>query len=284
MSNTPGTLYIVATPIGNLGDWSQRAQEILAKVSLIAVEDTRHSSKLLSHFGIQTKMFAYHEHNEKAASEKLLARLRSGESIALISDAGTPLISDPGYPLVSQAHAEGIRVSPVAGPSAVVAALSASGLPTDRFVFEGFLPNKSQARRSRLEILKTDTRTLVFYESPHRVVDTLADISSVFGAERVAVMARELSKTFETIKQASLQTLVEWVAEDQNQSRGEIVLMVHGAEASGPDNAEVERVLTILLKSLPVKEAATLAAEIMGGKKNAMYEQALYIIGKKTNQ
>ena len=284
MSNTPGTLYIVATPIGNLGDWSQRAQEILAKVSLIAVEDTRHSSKLLSHFGIQTKMFAYHEHNEKAASDKLLARLRSGESIALISDAGTPLISDPGYPLVSQAHAEGIRVSPVAGPSAVVAALSASGLPTDRFVFEGLLPNKSQARRSRLEILKTDTRTLVFYESPHRVVDTLADISSVFGAERVAVMARELSKTFETIKQASLQTLAEWVAEDQNQSRGEIVLMVHGAEASGPDDAEVERVLTILLKSLPVKEAATLAAEIMGGKKNAMYEQALYIIGKKTNQ
>ena len=283
MSNAPGTLYIVATPIGNLGDWSQRAQEILVKVSLIAVEDTRHSSKLLSHFGIQTRMFAYHEHNEKIASEKLLARLHSGESIALISDAGTPLISDPGYPLVSQAHAEGIRVSPVAGPSAVVAALSASGLPTDRFVFEGFLPNKSQARRARLEILKTDTRTLVFYESPHRVVDTLADISSVFGAERVAVIARELSKTFETIKQASLQALVEWVAEDQNQSRGEIVLMVHGAEASGPDAAEVERVLTILLKSLPVKEAAALAAEIMGGKKNAMYEQALYIIGKKSN-
>jgi len=283
VSNAPGTLYIVATPIGNLGDWSQRAQEILVKVSLIAVEDTRHSSKLLSHFGIQTRMFAYHEHNEKIASEKLLARLHSGESIALISDAGTPLISDPGYPLVSQAHAEGIRVSPVAGPSAVVAALSASGLPTDRFVFEGFLPNKSQARRARLEILKTDTRTLVFYESPHRVVDTLADISSVFGAERVAVIARELSKTFETIKQASLQALVEWVAEDQNQSRGEIVLMVHGAEASGPDAAEVERVLTILLKSLPVKEAAALAAEIMGGKKNAMYEQALYIIGKKSN-
>lgn len=284
MSNAPGILYIVATPIGNLGDWSQRAQDVLAKVSLIAVEDTRHSSKLLNHFGIQTPMFAYHEHNEKAASEKLLARLRSGESIALISDAGTPLISDPGYPLVSQAHAEGIRVSPVAGPSAVIAALSASGLPTDRFVFEGFLPSKSQARSSRLEILKTDTRTLVFYESPHRIVETLDDMQSVFGGERVAVLARELSKTFETIKQANLKTLVEWVAEDQNQSRGEIVLMVHGAEATGPDAAEVERVLTILLKSLPVKEAATLAAEIMGGKKNAMYKQALYIIGKISDQ
>ena len=284
MSNTPGTLYIVATPIGNLGDWSQRAQDVLAKVSLIAVEDTRHSSKLMNHFGIQTPMFAYHEHNEKTASEKLLARLRSGESIALISDAGTPLISDPGYPLVSQAHAEGIRVSPVPGPSAVIAALSASGLPTDRFVFEGFLPSKSQARKSRLETLQADTRTLVFYESPHRIAETLDDMLLVFGVERVAVLARELSKAFETIKQASLQTLVDWVAEDQNQSRGEIVLVVHGAEASGPDAAEVERVLTILLKSLPVKEAASRAAEILGGKKNALYEQALYIIGKKSNQ
>ena len=284
MSNTPGTLYIVATPIGNLGDWSQRAQDVLAKVSLIAVEDTRHSSKLMNHFGIQTPMFAYHEHNEKTASEKLLARLRSGESIALISDAGTPLISDPGYPLVSQAHAEGIRVSPVPGPSAVIAALSASGLPTDRFVFEGFLPSKSQARKSRLETLQADTRTLVFYESPHRIAETLDDMLFVFGEERVAVLARELSKTFETIKQASLQSLVDWVAEDKNQSRGEIVLVVHGAEASGPDAAEVERVLTILLKSLPVKEAASLAAEILGGKKNALYEQALYIIGKKSNQ
>ena len=190
MSNTPGTLYIVATPIGNLGDWSQRAQDVLAKVSLIAVEDTRHSSKLMNHFGIQTPMFAYHEHNEKTASEKLLARLRSGESIALISDAGTPLISDPGYPLVSQAHAEGIRVSPVPGPSAVIAALSASGLPTDRFVFEGFLPSKSQARKSRLETLQADTRTLVFYESPHRIAETLDDMLLVFGVERVAVLAR----------------------------------------------------------------------------------------------
>lgn len=284
MSNAQGTLYIVATPIGNLGDWSQRAQEVLAEVSLIAVEDTRHSNKLLSHFGIQTPMMAYHEHNETLASEKLLTRLRAGESIALISDAGTPLISDPGYPLVSQAHAEGIPVSPIPGPSAVVAALSASGLPTDRFIFEGFLPNKTQARKSRLEILQADTRTLVFYESPHRIAETLADMLAVFGAERVGVLARELSKTFETIKQAPLLELLEWLEQDKNQSRGEIVLVVHGAEASGPEDAEVERVLTILLKSLPVKEAATLAAEITGGKKNALYKQALYILGKNPRQ
>ena len=280
MSNAPGTLYIVATPIGNLGDWSQRAQEVLAQVTLIAVEDTRHSNKLLSHFGIQTPMIAYHEHNEKVASEKLLSRLRAGESVALISDAGTPLISDPGYPLVSQAHAEGIRVSPIPGPSAVIAALSASGLPTDRFIFEGFLPSKAQARKSRLQSLQADTRTLVFYESPHRIVECLADMCAVLGTERLAVLARELSKTFETIKQAPLQELLTWVEQDQNQSRGEIVLVIHGAEASGPEDAEVERILSILLKSLPVKEAAALAAEITGGKKNALYKQALYIIGK----
>ena len=280
MSNAPGTLYIVATPIGNLGDWSQRAQEVLAQVTLIAVEDTRHSNKLLSHFGIQTPMIAYHEHNEKVASEKLLSRLRAGESVALISDAGTPLISDPGYPLVSQAHAEGIRVSPIPGPSAVIAALSASGLPTDRFIFEGFLPSKAQARKSRLQSLQADTRTLVFYESPHRIAECLADMCAVLGAERLAVLARELSKTFETIKQAPLQELLTWVEQDKNQSRGEIVLVVHGAEASGPEDVEVERVLTILLKSLPVKDAAALAAEITGGKKNALYKQALYIIGK----
>jgi 16S rRNA (cytidine1402-2'-O)-methyltransferase len=253
-------------------------------VALIAVEDTRHSGKLLSHFGIQTPMLAYHEHNEKVASEKLLARLRGGDSIALISDAGTPLISDPGYPLVSQAHAEGIRVSPVPGPSAVIAALSASGLPTDRFLFEGFLPAKSQARRSRLEHLQADTRTLVFYESPHRIADSLADMADVLGADRLAVLARELTKTYETIRQARLEELVHWVAGDSHQSKGEIVLMVHGAEATGPDTAEAERVLTILLKSLPVKEAAALAAEITGAKKNALYKQALYIIGKNSEQ
>lgn len=284
MSNTPGILYIVATPIGNLGDWSQRAQEILAKVALIAAEDTRHSSKLLSHFGIQTPMLAYHEHNEAIASEKLLARLLAGESIALISDAGTPLISDPGYPLVSQAHAQGIRVSPIPGSCAMTAALSASGLPTDRFIFEGFLPNKSQARRTRLEALSRDTRTLVFYESPHRVGETLSDMLEILGEGRIAVMARELSKTYETVKQATLGELVEWVASDQNQSRGEMVLVLHGAEDSGPEDVEVERVLTILLKSLPVKEAAALAAEITGGKKNALYKQALYIIGKNPEQ
>ncbi len=280
MSNAPGTLYIVATPIGNLGDWSQRAQEVLTQVSLIAVEDTRHSNKLLSHFGIQTPMIAYHEHNEKVASEKLLARLLAGDSIALISDAGTPLISDPGYPLVSAAHARGIRVSPIPGPSAVITALSASGLPTDRFIFEGFLPSKMQARKSRLENLQADTRTLVFYESPHRLIETLVDMIAAFGGERVVVLARELSKTFETLKQATLQEMLLWVEQDKNQSRGEIVLIIHGAEASGPEAAEVERVLSILLKSLPVKEAAALAAEITGGKKNALYKQALYILGK----
>lgn len=284
MSNAPGTLYIVATPIGNLGDWSQRAQEILSQVALIAVEDTRHSSKLLSHFGIQTPMLAYHEHNEKQASEKLLARLLAGDSVALISDAGTPLISDPGYPLVSLAHAEGIRVSPIPGPSAVIAALSASGLPTDRFVFEGFLPSKQQARKGRLMALQRDSRTLVFYESPHRIVASLEDMTDVLGGERLAVLARELTKSYETIKQARLAELTGWVASDSYQAKGEIVVMVHGAQATGPEAAEAERVLTILLKSLPVKEAASLAAEITGAKKNALYQQALYIIGKNREQ
>ena len=171
-------------------------------------------------------------------------------------------------------------MSPIPGPSAVIAALSASGLPTDRFIFEGFLPSKAQARKSRLQSLQADTRTLVFYESPHRIVECLADMCAVLGAERLAVLARELSKTFETIKQAPLQELLTWVEQDQNQSRGEIVLVIHGAEASVPEDAEVERILFILLKSLPVKEAAARAAEITGGKKNALYKQALYIIGK----
>ncbi|MFO7604075.1 MAG: 16S rRNA (cytidine(1402)-2'-O)-methyltransferase [Gammaproteobacteria bacterium] len=284
MSNAPGTLYIVATPIGNLGDWSQRAQEVLSQVSLIAVEDTRHSGKLLSHFGIQTPLLAYHEHNEQAAAEKILSRLRDGQSVALISDAGTPLISDPGYPLVSLALAEGLRVSPIPGPSAVVAALSASGLPTDRFVFEGFLPSKQQARLNRLEKLKADTRTLVFYESPHRIIDSLTDMQAVLGGERVAVLARELTKAYETIKQACLTDLQAWVAQDSNQSRGEIVLLVQGAVDTGPEDAEVERVLRILLKSLPIKEAAALAAEITGARKNALYKQALYIVGKNSGQ
>ncbi|MBE0509430.1 MAG: 16S rRNA (cytidine(1402)-2'-O)-methyltransferase [Chromatiales bacterium] len=269
-----GVLYIVATPIGNLGDISTRALEILRQVSRIAAEDTRHSAALLRHYAIDTPMLSLHEHNERHKLEELLGRLQGGEQLALISDAGTPLISDPGYHLVQRCHQAGIKVVPIPGPSALITALCASGLPTDRFSFEGFLPNRSAARSARLEPLKDDPRTLVFYESPHRILDSLQDMVAVFGPERSAVLARELTKTFETIHQDSLAALSEWVAADANQQKGEIVLLIKGAEPD-PEQAlspEARRLAAILAEELPLKQAAALAARISGEKKNALYQ------------
>lgn len=277
-SNSTGTLYVVATPIGNLEDISARALRVLGEVALIAAEDTRHSSRLLQHFGIVTPLAACHEHNEREEGSRFLARLQAGEDVALVSDAGTPLISDPGYHLVRQARAAGIRVVPVPGACALIAALSAAGLPSDRFIFEGFLPAKVAARRTRLELLKEEPRTLIFYEAPHRILECLVDLADVFGADRPALLGRELTKTFETLQGMPLGELQAWVAADANQQRGECVLVVAGWQApqgEGAVNAEAVRVLDLLLGELPVKRAAALAAEITGVRKNLLYQLAL---------
>ncbi|WP_435634432.1 16S rRNA (cytidine(1402)-2'-O)-methyltransferase [Pseudomonas solani] len=273
-----GKLYVVATPIGNLDDISTRALRVLRDVALIAAEDTRHSVRLLQHFGISTPLAACHDHNEREEGGRFLARLQAGEDVALISDAGTPLISDPGYHLVRQVRAAGITVVPVPGPSALIAALSAAGLPSDRFIFEGFLPAKAVGRRSRLERVKEEPRTLIFYEAPHRLLECLEDMVTVFGEERPAVLARELTKTFETLKGSPLSVLRDWVAADSNQQRGECVLLVAGwQEPEGEDaiNGEALRVLDLLLGELPLKRAAALAAEITGVRKNLLYGAAL---------
>jgi len=282
VSINKGSLYIVATPIGNMGDMTARAIETLNSVDVIAVEDTRRSGQLLRHFEITTSMMAVHEHNERQICDSLLNRIEQGENIALISDAGTPLLSDPGYFLVNQASERGLTVVPVPGVSAVITALSVAGLPTDRFVFEGFLPAKSSARQQRLEKLKEDTRTVIFYEAPHRIVEMLKDCQSVFGNKRKVVLTRELTKTFETIHGDELDKLIPWVEADENQRKGEFVVLVHGAEArdSASIDAEAERILLILLKDLPVKQAASLAAGITGLKKNALYQYALSLKDK----
>lgn len=283
MSNNSGVLYVVATPIGNLEDMTARAVRVLSEVALIAAEDTRHSARLLDHFGIATKMQPLHEHNEAAQTAGLLGLLRQGKSIALISDAGTPLISDPGFRLVQAARAEGLRVAPVPGACAAIAALSVAGLPTDRFAFEGFPPTKPAARRAVFEALRNETRTVIFYETPHRLAESLQDLRDVFGPERPAVLARELTKQFETVRAAPLGELAAWVAGDANQQRGESVVLVHGAppaEGRGLD-AEAERILRILLQELPVKQAAALAAAITGLKKNQLYQYALDLKGEQ---
>ena len=270
-------LYVVATPIGNLGDFSPRAVEVLRRVDLIAVEDTRHSGRLLQHFAIKTPMQALHEHNERKLAASLLQNIEEGRTLALISDAGTPLLSDPGYHLVRLAREKGIRVIPLPGACAAVTALSAAGLPTDHFRFDGFLSAKSGARRQQLEALKQETLTLVFYESPHRIEETLSDMQAILGSQRQAVLARELTKTFETIRSGTLAELSQWVAEDANQRKGEIVLLVQGAPAADPDDLdpEAERVLKILLQELPLKQATTLAAEITGVRKKKLYARGL---------
>lgn len=282
MSFKKGSLYIVATPIGNMGDMTERAQKTLTEVDVIAVEDTRRSGQLLRNFDISTPMTAVHEHNERQICASLLERIEKGESIALISDAGTPLLSDPGYFLVNQAREKNISVVPIPGVSAVITALSVAGLPTDRFVFEGFLPAKTTARQQKLENLKDDVRTVIFYEAPHRIVEMLKDCQSVFGGQRKVVLARELTKTFETVHGDVLDELIPWVEADENQRKGEFVVLVQGAEAredSGID-AEAERILLILLKDLAVKQAAALAANITGLKKNALYQRALELKDK----
>ncbi|MDE3738480.1 16S rRNA (cytidine(1402)-2'-O)-methyltransferase [Pseudomonas resinovorans] len=273
-----GTLYVVATPIGNLDDITARALRVLREVALIAAEDTRHSARLLQHFGIETPLAACHEHNERDQGGRFLARLQAGDDVALISDAGTPLISDPGFHLVRQARAAGVTVVPVPGACALIAALSTAGLPSDRFIFEGFLPAKANARRGRLDELKEEPRTLIFYEAPHRLLESLEDMRGVFGGDRPAVLARELTKTFETLKGAPLNELCGWVAADLNQQRGECVVLVKGwqaPEGEGALSAEALRVLDLLLAEMPVKRAAALAAEITGVRKNLLYQAAL---------
>ncbi len=270
----PGTLFVVATPIGNLGDLSPRALETLKSVAAICAEDTRHTRQLLSRFGLERPLIALHEHNEDEACAPLLARLQGGESLALVSDAGTPLVSDPGFRLVRAARAAGIAVSPVPGASALVAALSVAGLPSDRFVFEGFLPAKSGARLARLSELAGETRTLIFYESSHRIEDSLSDAAAVFGPERPAVLARELTKLFETVLDGSLAQLQERVRGDVNQRKGEFVLLVHGA-VEGADAKVVEgrRLYAKLSEHLPPSTAARLAADLSGAPRKALYGQ-----------
>jgi 16S rRNA (cytidine1402-2'-O)-methyltransferase len=278
-SKTAGALYVVATPIGNLLDITRRALDILKSVSLVAAEDTRHSRKLLAHYGIGTPLLALHEHNERTATAGLLRRLDAGADIALISDAGTPLISDPGFHLVRTAREAGFRVVPVPGPSALTAALSVAGMPTDRFIFEGFLPAKQAARRQRLLELQDAAATLVFYESSHRILASLGDMQALFGADREATLARELTKTFETIRQASLSELLAWVEADSDQQKGEFVVLVHGAvkPAVAGIDTETERVLTLLMAELPLRQATALAAQISGVGKNILYEHALQL-------
>ena len=269
---------MVATPIGNLDDMSVRALKVLREVSLIAAEDTRHSLRLMQHFGIATPLAACHEHNEREEGSRFITRLLAGDDVALISDAGTPLISDPGYHLVRQARAAGIQVVPVPGACALIAALSAAGLPSDRFIFEGFLPAKSVGRKARLELLKEEPRTVIFYEAPHRILECLQDLEEIFGADRPAVLGRELTKTFETLKGLPLGELRAFVEGDSNQQRGECVVLVAGwSEPEGEDviGAEARRVLDLLLQEMPLKRAAALAAEITGVRKNLLYQVAL---------
>lgn len=269
-----GKLWIVATPIGNLADLSPRAQEVLRTVDLIAAEDTRHSAALLAQFGIATRTLALHEHNEREKSDELVRRLREGAQIALISDAGTPLVSDPGFRLVRAAREAGIATSPVPGACAAIAALSAAGLPSDRFVFEGFLPAKSAVRRAHLQTLVAESRTLIFYESSHRIEESMRDCASVFGGDRHAVLARELTKLYETILDGTLADLCARVSADLDQRRGEFVLLIAGAQADADMARLVEgrRVFEILRRELPPSRAAKLAAEISGASRKALYD------------
>ncbi|ROR13519.1 16S rRNA (cytidine(1402)-2'-O)-methyltransferase [Erwinia sp. JUb26] len=270
------TLYIVPTPIGNLGDITQRALTVLASVDLIAAEDTRHTGLLLQHFAINARLFALHDHNEQQKAESLLAKLREGQSIALVSDAGTPLINDPGYHLVRLCREAGIRVVPLPGACAAVTALSAAGLPSDRFCYEGFLPAKSKGRCDTLRDLEQEPRTLIFYESTHRLIDSLQDMVTVLGPDRYVVLAREITKTWESIQGAPVGELLAWVLEDENRRKGEMVLIVEGYHAQ--EDAlppEALRTLALLQAELPLKKAAALTAEIHGVKKNALYKYAL---------
>lgn len=274
-----GTLYVVATPIGNLDDLSPRAARTLASVDVVAAEDTRHSGRLLSHLGIQKRMVALHDHNEKDRAAGILTELQAGRDVALISDAGTPLISDPGYVLVREARAAGHRVSPIPGPCALVAALSVAGLPTDRFLYVGFLPAKRSGRRASLDLLSSEVATLVFYESPHRILESVRDIAKVLGPDREMVLGREITKTFETFYSGSVADVLAELERDPHGNRGEFVVMVRGAAAqAGSEEAatmDVDRMLRVLLAELPVKKVAKMASELTGLSKNELYQRAL---------
>ncbi len=272
-----GTLYIVATPIGNLEDITQRAQHILHQVDAIVAEDTRHTGHLLKHLGIQRPLIAYHAHNEHDKTNFLLEKLSAGESLALVSDAGTPLISDPGFPLVRAAQEAGISVVPIPGACALVTALCASGLPALPFYFAGFLSPKKGARDAELESLKSLDATLIFYEAPHRILDTLQAMHAVLG-NRMACLARELTKQFETVIRAPLEVLVSKVEQDAHQQKGEMVLLVEGS-TKNKDDTDSDRILSILLKELPVKQAVSLCVEITGEAKNVLYKKAIEITG-----
>ncbi len=279
MSSTlvsPSTLYIVATPIGNLADISQRAIETLTQVDVIACEDTRHTQKLLSAFSIANKTLSLHDHNERQKQDYIASLLQQGKSVALVSDAGTPLISDPGFHLVRHCRSLGLNVSPIPGACAAIAALSVAGLPTDRFTFEGFLPAKANARQAKLTELMNEERTLVFYDAPRRAIDTIADIVSVLGGERYVVIAREMTKTFETIYSDTAENLYIWLQNDANQLKGEMVLIIEGNKRDKHAiSPQIIDTLRLLLDELPPKKACAIAAKIYGVKKNMLYELAL---------
>ena len=273
---TPATLYIVATPIGNLGDISQRAIDVLTQVDVIACEDTRHTGKLLAAFSIKNKTMSLHDHNERQRQDQVATMLQEGKTIALVSDAGTPLISDPGFHLVRHCRSLGLTVSPIPGACAAISALSVAGLPTDRFSFEGFLPSKTGARQATLQALSDESRTMVFYDAPRRAIDTVRDIVTTLGGERYIVIARELTKTFETVHSDTAENFLTWLEQDANQLKGEMVLIIEGYKAKENEiSAEVISTLKLLLAEMKPKKACAIAAEIYGVKKNALYEIAL---------
>ncbi|WP_255359714.1 MULTISPECIES: 16S rRNA (cytidine(1402)-2'-O)-methyltransferase [Halioglobus] len=272
-------MYIVATPIGNLGDMGQRAIEVLAGADLIAAEDTRHSARLLQHFGVTTPAIPYHEHSGDRTPERIMQTLAEGGAVALISDAGTPLISDPGYRLVRDVQSAGYPVVAIPGPCAAIAALSACGLPTDRFRFEGFLPARAGPREQRLQCLVDESATLVFYEAPHRVLEVLGAMAAVFGEEREAVLVRELTKTFETLRRAPLAELEAFVASDANQQKGEIVLVIAGRDERDVTlDAATAKLLQRLAEEMPGKKAAAIVAEHTGLRKRELYD---YLLAQK---
>jgi 16S rRNA (cytidine1402-2'-O)-methyltransferase len=270
-----GKLFIVATPIGNLEDLTPRARRTLAEVDLIAAEDTRHTGRLLSHIGVKTRLLALHDHNEEMAVSGVIAALQAGQSVALVSDAGTPLVSDPGYRLLRAAHQSGITVSPIPGASAVTAALSAAGLPTDRFCFEGFLSAKKAARRNALDSLTRETRTMVFFESVHRIAEALDDMCHAFGDERPAFIGRELTKMHEQCVQETLGSLRDKIADKTIVGKGEFVIVVAGSNETPQSSIEVDRLLAALAGHLSAKDAARVAAEATGLKRNALYERLI---------
>ncbi len=272
-----GTLYIVATPIGNLEDFSARAINTLKSVGFIAAEDTRHTKRLLNHFGIDTRLFSLHDHNERDKSSYIGELLSQGVSVALVSDAGTPLISDPGYHVVNYIRGEGFDVVPIPGPSALIAALCASGLPTDQFFFAGFLPAKTKARKEVMAEWRKQSGTVIFYESTHRIVESMKDVDSVYGDSANLVLAREITKTFETFLMGTAAEILSRFSDDPNQLKGEFVVMLDCQTESDTESKDAEnrRILSLLLEDLPVKQAAQLAAKITGEKKNALYQIAL---------